>query len=96
MFMTFCMDIILKHIFKYKFGLSSYATGTEALCEGLIIIIIIIIVVVVVSWQIFSLATPSISTLGPTKPPFQWVVGTLSLGMKQPQRGADHSFHWNV
>jgi hypothetical protein len=31
------------------------------------------------------------TTLGPTQPPIQWVPGTLSLGIKQPEREADHS-----
>jgi hypothetical protein len=26
-----------------------------------------------------------------TQPPFQWVLGDLSLGIKRPGRGADHS-----
>jgi hypothetical protein len=29
--------------------------------------------------------------LGPTQPPFQWVPGALSLGVKQPGHGADYS-----
>jgi hypothetical protein len=29
--------------------------------------------------------------LGPTQPPMQWVLGALSLGLKRPGRGADHS-----
>jgi len=29
--------------------------------------------------------------MGPTQPPIQWVVGALSLGVKQPGREADHS-----
>jgi hypothetical protein len=29
--------------------------------------------------------------LGPTQPPIQWVLGTLSLGVKQPECEADHS-----
>jgi hypothetical protein len=30
-------------------------------------------------------------TLGPTHPPIQWVLGALSLGVKQQGREADHS-----
>jgi hypothetical protein len=30
-------------------------------------------------------------TLGPTKPPIQWVPGALSLGVKQPGHEVDHS-----
>jgi hypothetical protein len=29
--------------------------------------------------------------LEPTKPPIQWVLGALSLGVKRPVREADHS-----
>jgi hypothetical protein len=29
--------------------------------------------------------------LGPTQPPIQWVLGTLSPGVKRPGRQADHS-----
>jgi len=28
---------------------------------------------------------------GPTRPPIQWVLGVLSLGVKRPGREADHS-----
>jgi len=28
--------------------------------------------------------------LGPTQPPIQWVSGVLSLGVKRPEREADH------
>jgi hypothetical protein len=28
--------------------------------------------------------------LGPTQPPIQWVPGALSLGVKRPEREADH------
>jgi hypothetical protein len=28
--------------------------------------------------------------LGPTQPPIQWVSGALSLGVKRPEREADH------
>jgi hypothetical protein len=31
------------------------------------------------------------TTLGPTQPPIQWVLGVLSLGVKRPGREADHS-----
>jgi len=29
--------------------------------------------------------------LGPTQPSIQWVLGVLSLGLKRPEREADHS-----
>jgi hypothetical protein len=35
--------------------------------------------------------TTSRTALGPTQPPVQWVLGALSLGVKRPERGADHS-----
>jgi hypothetical protein len=31
------------------------------------------------------------TTLGPTQPTIQWVLGALSLGVKRPEREADHS-----
>jgi hypothetical protein len=31
------------------------------------------------------------TALGPTQPPFQWLSGALSLGVKRLVRGADHS-----
>jgi hypothetical protein len=31
------------------------------------------------------------TALGLTQPPFQWVPGALSLGVKRPGREADHS-----
>jgi hypothetical protein len=35
--------------------------------------------------------TPTSRTaLGPTQPPVQWVPGALSLGVKRPEREADH------
>jgi hypothetical protein len=35
--------------------------------------------------------TASKKVLGPTKPPIQWLPGTLSLVIKRPGRKADHS-----
>jgi hypothetical protein len=35
--------------------------------------------------------TASRLALGPTQPPIQWVPGALSLGVKRPEREADHS-----
>jgi len=29
--------------------------------------------------------------LGPTQPPMQWVLGAPSLGVKRPEREAEHS-----
>jgi hypothetical protein len=46
------------------------------------------------SWKglgIFLFTTVSRTALGPMQPPIQWVPGALSLGVKQPGGGADHS-----
>jgi hypothetical protein len=46
------------------------------------------------SWQglgIFLFTTVSRMALGPTQPPIQWVLGAISLGVKQPGHEADHS-----
>jgi hypothetical protein len=40
---------------------------------------------------IFLFNTVSRTALGPTQPPVQWVLGVLSLGVKQAEREADHS-----
>jgi hypothetical protein len=40
---------------------------------------------------IFLFTTAYRTDLGPTQPPIQWVLGALSLGIKQPGREADHS-----
>jgi hypothetical protein len=40
---------------------------------------------------IFLFTTVSRMALGPTQPPIQWVLGDLSLGVKQPVHEADHS-----
>jgi hypothetical protein len=40
---------------------------------------------------IFLFTTASSSVLGPTQPPIQWVPGALSMGVKRPDREADHS-----
>jgi hypothetical protein len=40
---------------------------------------------------IFLFTTASRTALGPTQPPIQWVLGSLSLGIKRPGRAADHS-----
>jgi hypothetical protein len=40
---------------------------------------------------IFLLTTASITALGPTQPPIQWVPGALSVGVKRPGREEDHS-----
>jgi hypothetical protein len=40
---------------------------------------------------IFSFTTVSRTALGPIQPPIQWVTGVLSLGIKRPEREADHS-----
>jgi hypothetical protein len=40
---------------------------------------------------IFLFTTASRMALGPTQPPIQWVLGAISLGVKQPVREADHS-----
>jgi hypothetical protein len=41
--------------------------------------------------KVFLLSTSPRPTLGSTQPPIQWVTGTLSQGVKQPGREADHS-----
>jgi hypothetical protein len=38
-----------------------------------------------------SIPTTSISALGPTQPPIQWMPGALSPGIKRPGREAGHS-----
>jgi hypothetical protein len=38
---------------------------------------------------IFLFATASSPALGPTRPPIQWVLGDVSLGVKRPGREAD-------
>jgi hypothetical protein len=40
---------------------------------------------------IFLFTTASKMALGPTQPPFQWVPGAFSLGIKQLGRETDHS-----
>jgi hypothetical protein len=40
---------------------------------------------------IFLFTTVPRPALGPTQPPIQWVPGALSLGVKRPEREADHS-----
>jgi hypothetical protein len=40
---------------------------------------------------VFLFTTVSRPALGPTQPPIQWVPGALSLGVKRPEREADHS-----
>jgi hypothetical protein len=40
---------------------------------------------------IFLFTTAYRTALGPTQPPIQWVPGVLSLGVKRPEREADHS-----
>jgi hypothetical protein len=40
---------------------------------------------------IFLFATASSPAMVPTQPPIQWVPGTLSLGVKQLGREANHS-----
>jgi hypothetical protein len=40
---------------------------------------------------IFLFTTASRPALGPTQPPIQWVLGSLSLRVKRPGREANHS-----
>jgi hypothetical protein len=40
---------------------------------------------------IYLFTTVSRTALGPAQPPIQWVPGALSLEVKRPGRGADHS-----
>jgi hypothetical protein len=42
-------------------------------------------------WDFFLFTTVSRPALGHTRPPIQWVPGTLSLGVKRPECEADHS-----
>jgi hypothetical protein len=44
----------------------------------------------------FFFCTVSRPTLGPTQPPIQWVLGSLSPGLKRPGREADHSLPSNA
>jgi hypothetical protein len=41
--------------------------------------------------EFFLFATVSRPALGPTQPPTKWVLGVLSLGIKRPEREANHS-----
>jgi hypothetical protein len=41
--------------------------------------------------EIFLSSTAARLDLGPTQPPIQWIPGTLSPGVKQQRREADHS-----
>jgi hypothetical protein len=41
--------------------------------------------------DIFLFTTAFRTALGPTQPPIQWARGVLSLGVKRPEREADHS-----
>jgi hypothetical protein len=41
-------------------------------------------------------ATTSRSALEPAQPPIQWVVGVLSLGVKQPRQEDDHLLPFSV
>jgi len=41
--------------------------------------------------RLFLFTAVSITALGPTQPPIQWVPGSLPLGVKRPGRQADHS-----
>jgi hypothetical protein len=41
--------------------------------------------------RIFHFTTVSMTALGPTQRPIQWLPGALSLRVKRPGRGADHS-----
>jgi hypothetical protein len=46
------------------------------------------------SWhgqEIFLFSIVSRPALRPTQPPMQWLLGALSLGIKQQRREADHS-----
>jgi len=40
---------------------------------------------------IFLFTTMLRTALGPTHPPIQWILGAFSLGIKRPEREADHS-----
>jgi hypothetical protein len=40
---------------------------------------------------IFLFTTASRPALGPTQPPIQWVLWSVSLGIKRPGREADHT-----
>jgi hypothetical protein len=41
--------------------------------------------------KIFLSFTASSPALGPTQPPIQWISGAISLGIKRPDREAEHS-----
>jgi hypothetical protein len=41
--------------------------------------------------EIFIFFTASILVLRPTQPPFQWVPGSIYLGVRRLEREADHS-----
>jgi hypothetical protein len=42
----------------------------------------------------FLLTTASRSALGPAQPPIRWVLGALSLGVKQPPSSAEDKNAW--
>jgi hypothetical protein len=41
--------------------------------------------------KIFPFSTSSRKVLGPTEPPFKWVLGAFSPEVKRPERDVDHS-----
>jgi hypothetical protein len=81
----------------YEKDRENYIRKSFIICSFYPILLIAIIEVrFLAGLGIFLFDTTTRPALGPTQPPIQWAPGILSLGVKLPEREAEHSLPYSA